>query len=93
MLSTTRHEPHATLTAHGTHRRMRDAELLARYDQLIEDRKLQWMSHHHLLKLLGTGGQGEVYLSEHRGIDGFTLPIAMKIFSPERFDDEPIDTH
>ncbi len=28
-----------------------------------------------------------MYLSERRGTDGFTLPVALKIFSPERFED------
>ena len=33
-----------------------------------------------MLKLLGRGGQGEVYLTEHLGTDGFTVPVAMKFF-------------
>src|SRR5207244_8483738 len=37
---------------------------------------------------LGKGGQGVVYLSERRGADGFTLPVALKFFSPERYPDE-----
>ena len=37
---------------------------------------------------MGTGGQGVVYLSERRGSDNFTLPVALKFFSPERFTDE-----
>src|SRR6056297_368292 len=84
---TTRYEPQPTLTAHGNHRRLPDARLLNHYDQILIERKLSWTGHHHLLKSLGSGGQGEVFLSEHRGVDGFTLPLAMKIFSPERFDD------
>ena len=28
-----------------------------------------------------------VYLSERRGTDNFTLPVALKIFSPERYED------
>ena len=38
--------------------------------------------------MLGKGGQGVVYLSERRGADNFTLPVALKFFSPERFPDE-----
>ena len=38
-----------------------------------------------MLRMLGRGGQGEVYLTEHRGTDGFTVPVAMKVFSPERY--------
>ncbi len=40
------------------------------------------------MSLLGSGGQGVVYLSERRGTDSFTLPVALKIFSPERYEDE-----
>ena len=28
-----------------------------------------------------------MYLSQRRGADGFTLPVALKIFSPERYED------
>ena len=37
---------------------------------------------------MGSGGQGVVYLTERRGTDNFTLPVALKIFSPERYEDE-----
>src|SRR5438445_8831658 len=37
--------------------------------------------------MLGSGGQGVVYLTERRGADDFTLPVAIKIFSPERYPD------
>jgi serine/threonine-protein kinase len=38
-----------------------------------------------LLRRLGAGGQGVVYLTERRGSDDFTRPVALKIFSPERY--------
>ncbi|XZE45451.1 serine/threonine-protein kinase [Pirellulaceae bacterium SH467] len=60
-------------------------ELLDRYQHLLEDRRLQWMSYHKLDRVLGSGGQGVVFLSERRGADGFALPVAMKVFSPERY--------
>jgi serine/threonine-protein kinase len=41
----------------------------------------------HLSRRLGSGGQGVVYLSERRGTDNFTLPVALKIFSPSRYED------
>jgi len=83
--STTRHEPYPTLTAHGTAVRETDEKLLAAYKQTLQGHKLSWTGHYHLRKLLGRGGQGEVYLSEYRGTDEFTLPVAIKIFSPERY--------
>ena len=60
-------------------------ELLQRYQHLLEGRRLQWMSYHKLDRILGSGGQGVVFLSERRGADGFALPVAMKVFSPERY--------
>ena len=55
---------------------------------LTNREKLGWTEHLRLKRLLGSGGQGMVYLSERRGSDGFTLPVALKFFSPERFEDE-----
>lgn len=87
MQSTTRFEPNPTITHHGSRARETDPQLLERYDAITRGDKLSWTGHYHLLRMLGKGGQGEVYLSEYRGTDGFTVPIAMKIFSPERFVD------
>ena len=60
-------------------------ELMSRYQVVLDERKLQWMSYHKLDRVLGSGGQGVVFLSTRRGSDGFALPVAMKVFSPERF--------
>lgn len=62
--------------------------LYAKYEDLIRGERLGWTEHLRLKRLLGTGGQGVVYLSERRGADGFTLPVALKFFSPERYHDE-----
>jgi len=60
-------------------------ELLTHYQTLVSEKRLSWTDHSHLTRLLGVGGQGVVYLSERRGTDAFTIPIAIKIFSPERY--------
>jgi len=62
--------------------------LLARYRQIIDEQRLSWTDHHRLIARLGSGGQGVVYLTQRRGTDNFTLPVALKIFSPERYEDE-----
>ena len=62
-------------------------ELVDRYRQLVEDQRMSWTDHHRLLRLLGSGGQGLVYLSERRGTDAFTIPVAVKIFSPQYYED------
>jgi len=61
--------------------------LLQKYQDLIDQKRLSWTEHLHLSRLLGVGGQGVVYLSERRGTDDFSLPVAIKIFSPERYAD------
>ena len=62
-------------------------ELLERYQCLVDEQRMSWTEHHRLLRLLGSGGQGVVYLSERRGTDNFTLPVALKIFSPQHYPD------
>lgn len=59
--------------------------LLQRYDNLLQNRRVQWTTYHRFVRELGSGGQGIVYLSERKGADGFNQPVAMKVFSPERF--------
>lgn len=86
MPSTTDVNIHPTLTQ-GGHQQPAPVELVARYDKIVREGKLSWTTHHGLLKLLGTGGQGVVYLTELRGADHFTVPVALKIFSPKAFAD------
>ena len=87
MATTTFLEGMQTLT-YGGHRAVRCSdELTKRYDAFLAEQRLNWTEHHHLSKLLGTGGQGVVYLSERRGTDNFTLPVAIKIFSPSPYED------
>jgi eukaryotic-like serine/threonine-protein kinase len=73
----------------GGHKTVRCSdELLGRYQDIIDRQRLSWTEHHRLTRLLGSGGQGVVYLSHRRGADEFTLPLALKVFSPERYEDE-----
>jgi len=58
---------------------------LARYHAVIKEQRLSWTEHQRLIRRLGSGGQGVVYLSERRGTDNFTLPVALKVFSPEPY--------
>jgi eukaryotic-like serine/threonine-protein kinase len=88
MSSTTFLEGTATRTWGGHPAARCSDELLGRYRQIIDEQRLSWTEHHRLIRLLGSGGQGVVYLSERRGTDSFTLPVALKIFSPERYGNE-----
>lgn len=85
MMTTTLQELNPTIAHDGTRRVEHENELTGRYDDLLRHQKLSWTTHQRLNRLLGKGGQGVVYLSERRGADGFTLPIALKIFSPVRY--------
>lgn len=88
-MNTTVIQQSKTLTFHGDPPQSRENSVLCRrYDDLVQAERLGWTEHLRLKSLLGTGGQGVVYLSERRGADGFTLPVALKFFSPERYSNE-----
>jgi serine/threonine-protein kinase len=88
MSTTTFHEVNGTRTWGADDTPCRCEELVAKYKDILREERMHWTEHHRFLKLLGSGGQGFVYLSERRGTDSFTLPVALKIFSPERYCDE-----
>ncbi|HWE36845.1 MAG TPA: serine/threonine-protein kinase [Isosphaeraceae bacterium] len=67
--------------------RVADA-LEGRYRAILGRRRLDWTEHHRLLRRLGAGGQGVVFLAERLGADDFRLPVALKVFSPEPYDDD-----
>ncbi len=77
-----------TIMPSGERPQNRVNELLHSYLKLVQQPKMGWTEHLRLKRVLGKGGQGIVYLSERRGADNFTLPVALKFFSPERFADE-----
>jgi eukaryotic-like serine/threonine-protein kinase len=85
LFSSTRHEPHATRGVENTAGAIACRQLSNRYQELIDSQRLHWTSYFKLDRLLGSGGQGRVYLSASCGADGFTVPVAMKVFSPERY--------
>ncbi|MCE5269603.1 MAG: serine/threonine protein kinase [Planctomycetaceae bacterium] len=87
MSTTTFLEGSATRTW-GGHPAVCSDKLLNDYREMVAEQRLSWTEHHRLLSLLGSGGQGMVYLTERRGTDSFTLPVALKIFSPERYENE-----
>ncbi len=87
MYTTTLADPHLTLDHDGQKSTRRPSELYSHYSEIVDKGRLNWTSHLKLKKLLGKGGQGVVFLTELRGADQFTLPIALKVFSPERYED------
>jgi len=77
-----------TITFDGGQANRCPTEMYQRYERLLNSQRMNWTEHLRFRRLLGTGGQGVVYLSDRRGADGFTLPVALKVFSPERFSSE-----
>lgn len=88
MSSTTFHQGTPTLNHEGNPARHCPDELLDKYESILNDQRMSWTEHLHLTRRLGSGGQGVVYLSERRSTDNFTLPVALKIFSPARYEDD-----
>lgn len=62
-------------------------DLLAHYESIVRQRRFDWIARHRLVQLLGSGTQGIVYLSMRQGADQFSFPVALKIFSPQRYPD------
>jgi len=88
MLTTMRLGRLATISQSSDEPQQPCQELLENYREILLSERQHWTAHYRLTRRLGSGGQGVVYLSERRGADGFSLPVAIKIFSPERFDSE-----
>lgn len=85
MFSTTLNYGKRTLMLDGDGAPRQPNELDERYQALLDGQRLSWTEHHRFTRLLGSGGQGIVFLTDRRGADRFTVPVAVKIFSPERY--------
>jgi eukaryotic-like serine/threonine-protein kinase len=64
--------------------------LSARYGAILGQRSLGWIAKHQLIRLLGSGSQGVVYLSWRQGADRVRFPVALKVFSPDPYPDSLI---
>jgi serine/threonine-protein kinase len=88
MSTTILHDERPTVSAAGDVGSQCPEDLLARYGEILSAGRLNWSEYHTLQRRLGSGGQGVVFLTERRGSDSFTLPVALKVFSPERYESE-----
>jgi len=88
MATTTYFQGSVTRTWNGKAASRCSKELLDQYATLIKQQNFERSETVTFEKLLGTGGQGVVYLSHRHGTDGFTIPIAVKIFAPECYDND-----
>lgn len=62
------------------------ADRMHSFDGFLNRRSIGWQTVRPFLKTLGVGGQGTVVLAERRGAGSFSLPVALKFFSPKRFE-------
>ncbi len=83
--TTTGEKLQLTQTTDGEFALKGNIELNERYESIIGQKRMSWTTHLSLQRQLGSGGQGVVFLSVRKGADGFTLPVALKIFSPSRY--------
>jgi len=60
-------------------------QLKERFRTMIRRRRIGQNHGYRLKKLLGSGGQGIVYLTKRDGADGFGYKAAVKVFSPESY--------
>jgi serine/threonine-protein kinase len=86
MTSTVSYHPDSSTTDKSSRRCA--ADLIERYQNIVHAQSLHWTRRYSKMRLLGSGGQGVVYLGERQGADQFTLPVALKVFSPESYRDE-----
>jgi serine/threonine protein kinase len=63
------------------------SERLRNYGQLSDRKGIRWLAERSFLKRLGGGGQGSVMLAERRGAASFSIPVALKFFSPASYED------
>ena len=64
-------------------------DLMSRYQSVLDETRLSWVEQHRMVRKLGSGGQGVVFLCERVGADRFSLPVAIKFFSPQGYADAP----
>ena len=62
-----------------------DGDLAARYRAILAGDDSYWAVGCRDLRLVGRGGQGVVFFARREGADGFVLPVALKVFSPEPY--------
>ena len=82
-LSTTVFQP----VAHGSGTESA-ASLQRRYETLLRGSAVSWTTHYRLVRRLGAGGQGVVFLADRVGSHNLSLRVALKMFSPGNFPDE-----
>lgn len=68
----------------------RARELSARYEDIIHRSEVSWQQNYQLRSVLGTGGQGTVFLAERHGAFDVSFDMALKFYRPDGYEDVEI---
>jgi len=60
-------------------------QLTERYQQMVGEPLISWTSRYRLLRKLGSGGQGIVFLAERLASYDISMLVALKFFSPKEY--------
>lgn len=58
-------------------------ELQEQFHNIIASSDVRWTTRYRLIDRLGAGSQGIVFLAERQGAHNVSLPVALKVFSPQ----------
>ena len=58
-------------------------ELQEQFHNIIASADVRWTTRYRLIEKLGAGSQGIVFLAERQGAHNISLPVALKVFSPQ----------
>ena len=62
-------------------------KLQEQFQSIITSGEVRWTTRYQLIDRLGAGSQGVVFLAERLGAHNISLPVALKIFSPQSHPD------
>lgn len=57
--------------------------LQEQFHNIIASSDVRWTTRYRLIEKLGAGSQGIVFLAERQGAHNISLPVALKVFSPQ----------
>ncbi|TXT22632.1 MAG: serine/threonine protein kinase, partial [Planctomycetota bacterium] len=62
-------------------------KLQEQFQSIVDRGNVRWTTRYQLIERLGAGSQGVVFLAERLGAHNISLPVALKIFSPQSHSD------
>jgi serine/threonine-protein kinase len=67
--------------------------LSEQFETLVQRDRISWEVEYRLVKKLGSGGQGVVFLADRHGAFGSTFRLALKFFQPDGYADAEVYRH